>query len=594
MSKEKKKNEKEQKHRGHQLKEWRSSKEKTEYSSHIKTELSKMSKDVQSILGDWVNDSSVFSKFFRDGELIIANDDYDDAEKFLDRMRIFWRFINSPSQTLKLSKGIWMYRGVDFNIGQNMKEGDFMANMLSNWTRNANAALYFIGRKPDSHGMGCCLMLCYFPSETRYVKNHSYQQIEDEHIIPGGTFEYIGSEIVETKWTSVRSMAPREFSTPKIQLHRFVFHPYSNSRGEATRLAQFIQWPASVFIYSSIREYSAHKAVDQAYGSLKVPISYDLLLNAWSTVFTQWNGSRPGYHGQWDNIPHEYITEKLYIRIVSYNVHNGFYDPSDKKLQIEQMMETFTYLQPNILGLQEVANRSRADESKQQQKQSIDKQIETLLNQKMRLAANCKASELYGGFYNQTWLDSSMKNVKLGKLSSIDLHAKTPFEKKVEGRCANIVCVHLPKAKKANLWVINLQLDVSDVTGKTRIAESQRVLDYINENVPPSDFVVVMGDFNSVRQQDYTPKHWKWLQDVAMGRYGSGQDTSVAHLFEKADYREAADIFGIRIPISVWSGKRVDFMFLSHHFQRKHIYNFSISPSSVSDHAPLVLDLDLL
>jgi endonuclease/exonuclease/phosphatase family metal-dependent hydrolase len=585
--------------RGHELKEWRFSKNETLHRAIVETQLGKMEKDAKSALVDWVRDSSVISRFFRNGEVNVQDDYSNDVEKIIDRMRVFWRFINSPSQLMSFSKGIWMYRGVDFNIGQNMKEGDLMGNVLSNWTRNASAALYFIGRGNDESGVGCCLMLCYFPSDTRYITNHNNSQSEDEHIIPGGTFEYVGSEIVETQWTSVKAQGVRGFSTPKIRLHRFVFHPFSNSRGEATRMAQFIAWPQSIFVYSSDNEYYAHRRVDQLYGSLKVPVPRNDLLNAWSKFFYHWDGTIPLYRAE-SYLPKPVSHMPKYLRIVSYNVHNGFYDPSDKKHQIKEMMkliinfnsqvERTSSLQPDILGLQEVANRSREDESKQ--KQSIDKQIETLLQQRMRLASNCAASEvLYGGFYNQTWLESSMKNRKLGKLSSIDLHAKTPFENKTEGRCATVVCVPLPKVK-AHLWVINLQLDVYDVTGKTRIAESQRVLDYINSNIPNQDFVVVMGDFNSVRHQDYTPKHWKWLQKVAMSRDGRGQDTSVAELFSKSGFREAADILEIRIPVSVWSGKRVDFMFLSQRFQKHHIQSFAIDPQNLSDHAPLVLDLD--
>lgn len=162
-----------------------------------------------------------------------------------------------------------------------------------------------------------------------------------------------------------------------------------------------------------------------------------------------------------------------------------------------------------------------------------------------------------------------------------------------EGRCAVY-------RKIGPFWIFNLHLDVYDSTNFTRIKQIEDVLTIVN-TLPIGEPVMIMGDFNSIRKQDIvdasSSDHATWLlkdrSPYGMHRITDQSFIALDRLETVGGFKDVSDIIGIHIPVTVWTGTRVDFIFVKNIPREQILSTFTIF-TNASDHLPLIAQFILL
>lgn len=315
---------------------------------------------------------------------------------------------------------------------------------------------------------------------------------------------------------------------------------------------------------------------------LRPPVPRAQLLKAWVSAARAMSERLP-------NPPRKSACD---VRIVSYNVHNGFFDPADTTLNIDEIMSAVVALAPDVLAMQEIAFRSDGGITPAQLQSYMNAVGRRIGDPRasLELTGVTKASDLYGWFGNALWhsrrVAPSVSDAP-GAALECDLDAAAA-QKPEEGRSMVIRPYDVPElfSTGRKLWLATLQLDVHDRSGRTRLAEAAAAVHCIQRTVDADDYVVITGDFNAILAADYTPEHLDWLR-----RLDPGQDFRVLDFFRQHGFRDAAEMAGVRLPLSVWPGKRVDFVLLGHNFQADNVHRAFVWPTAASDHFPLVVDL---
>jgi endonuclease/exonuclease/phosphatase family metal-dependent hydrolase len=136
--------------------------------------------------------------------------------------------------------------------------------------------------------------------------------------------------------------------------------------------------------------------------------------------------------------------------------------------------------------------------------------------------------------------------------------------------------------------VIGTHLDVFDESGKTRKEQMNLILQTIKK-YQKEDYenyrIIITGDFNSLKKSDYNTNEWKNIIDEDKKR---NVDTveDVVPLLEKSNYIDSFDHCKKSIKVSVWSNRRVDYIFGKNiDFVNSYVYK-----STVSDHYPIYAD----
>eukprot|EP00339_Tiarina_fusa_P011556 CAMPEP_0117032714 /NCGR_PEP_ID=MMETSP0472-20121206/23437_1 /TAXON_ID=693140 ORGANISM="Tiarina fusus, Strain LIS" /NCGR_SAMPLE_ID=MMETSP0472 /ASSEMBLY_ACC=CAM_ASM_000603 /LENGTH=247 /DNA_ID=CAMNT_0004741445 /DNA_START=92 /DNA_END=832 /DNA_ORIENTATION=+ len=99
-------------------------------------------------------------------------------------------------------------------------------------------------------------------------------------------------------------------------------------------------------------------------------------------------------------------------------------------------------------------------------------------------------------------------------------------------RSALALLVATPQREK--IWVIGTHLDHLD--GELRKKEMSMLLEDLKANVGEDERIIVAGDFNQQRQQDYTPVEWKRISD-SMKRRRVCEDDGVFALLQKTKFK---------------------------------------------------------
>lgn len=264
------------------------------------------------------------------------------------------------------------------------------------------------------------------------------------------------------------------------------------------------------------------------------------------------------------------------LRLLSINTHYSFrpFRPSARHVDQSHIQRLVKHLQPSICGLQEVAKGGGLT-------------LEQLLSAfSMAAVASCRASDVAGGLSNVLLTTPTLHANMIG---SVDLHQNLePSFQVSEGRCAAYAVFPLPTGgtnHAQNLYVYNTHLDVWDKTGQLRLHEAKRLLDHIASVIGDGqDPVIVMGDLNETDGRDCTPLHREWLQSLR------GQEDQALQLFYRSGFVDAAQLIGTRLPITVWSGKRVDYI-LCKNVAATRIERVFVIPSLLSDHFWLGVDV---
>ena len=262
------------------------------------------------------------------------------------------------------------------------------------------------------------------------------------------------------------------------------------------------------------------------------------------------------------------IHKKQGLRIVSYNIHNGFTSVNGSKINYEKILKLLKDIDADIICLQEVTWNEKVD------KEMLENDMKEL---GYSYKQSIKASDIYNnGFYgNYTFSKFEIikkKRLNLGKDEEMD-----------EGRAAGITTIKLGKKK---ISIVNTHLDVYDETGKLREKQINKILKEVKSYRHP---VVVTGDFNTTRVKDYSKFYLKWIL--------ANQSSMLRPLplesldkFDNAEFNDITDVVEKRISITSWTGRRIDYMFVNKYINVYKAFTVSIN---YSDHLPLVGDIKI-
>lgn len=136
------------------------------------------------------------------------------------------------------------------------------------------------------------------------------------------------------------------------------------------------------------------------------------------------------------------------------------------------------------------------------------------------------------------------------------------------------------------LKLIACHLDVFDETEETRKKQIYQILNEINSEY------LLFGDLNSLRRLDYSNEEWIELDNDAKMRNTKAY-TLVTELIENNNFVDAWNFINKLPPkISVWSMRRVDYMYVGKSFKYT-INNCNLLINDVSDHFALYIDVEL-
>lgn len=127
----------------------------------------------------------------------------------------------------------------------------------------------------------------------------------------------------------------------------------------------------------------------------------------------------------------------------------------------------------------------------------------------------------------------------------------------------------------------SIHLDVFDDTNNTRMIQCKKILDYVGEKYN-GYCVVLCGDFNCMQCSDYTKDEVGWLN-----KNSTGID------FDTVEYirsRGFIDVTGT-IKYSVWTGRRVDYIFMKKEDASRFKVDAYVYYSDSSDHFPIIVDI---
>ena len=164
-------------------------------------------------------------------------------------------------------------------------------------------------------------------------------------------------------------------------------------------------------------------------------------------------------------------------------------------------------------------------------------------------------------------------------------------ESDLEGLCEEEILIKTKgKISKFNndkeLKIIACHLDVFDETEETRKKQILQILNEIDNSY------LLLGDLNSLRKSDYTQEEWIEFEYNAIMR-DTKANTLVTDLIEKNNFIDCWNFINKNPPkVTVWSMRRVDYMFVGKDFMHK-INNCNLLIDSTSDHFPLYMDIDI-
>lgn len=293
----------------------------------------------------------------------------------------------------------------------------------------------------------------------------------------------------------------------------------------------------------------------------------------------------------------EYIPKenpKSVYRLATYNVH--FWTPpgSNGPTNLEDfyaIMKVISEINSDILILQEVSFAIP----------NIDKEFfritETL---GFKYSSFCRSDTFYNGFFGNYILSKfPIKN------SHVIMFEKEPTR---QGKCAVIATISLDS--NTDIVCIGTHLDhESDIL---REKQMKQILQYVSkiqaQQSSPQTFprkiqssnVIISGDFNSLRRQDYTKNEFDFLKNM-------GSATKVTELLEYTGWKTSfsmisnpmkespqfTDLVGMSMkefPKSTsWAGRAIDHIYfkpgMNYNIVGSYIYH-----DSASDHLPVIVD----
>jgi endonuclease/exonuclease/phosphatase family metal-dependent hydrolase len=249
------------------------------------------------------------------------------------------------------------------------------------------------------------------------------------------------------------------------------------------------------------------------------------------------------------------------LRIMTYNVH-GFKTKNFKK-SFDQIIGIIGQIDPDVLALEEVY---------------IYRPNETCTQQQLRQML--KQHKLHHGIFSRCGINAVFSKFPFD-CSEIDLGKD--YVKKIPRNA--LVCTF------PNLIVVGTHLDVFDESGSLRKQQIKKILDRLRSDdldVLENKQIVITGDFNSLRRSDYTDMEWEELARIDHKR-GVTTIVDAVHVLEKSGFKDSFDSCGTSIKVSVWSNRRVDYIF----GKNVRFSQTSEHRVTLSDHYPVYADISL-
>lgn len=135
-----------------------------------------------------------------------------------------------------------------------------------------------------------------------------------------------------------------------------------------------------------------------------------------------------------------------------------------------------------------------------------------------------------------------------------------------------------------NVNILIAHLDVWDVTEETRLNQIKIIFEEIDSTY------ILMGDFNSLRRDDYTSKEWESFKADDKVR-GITLQNKVIPYIEKNKFVDCfVKINKVCPKVSVWSMRRVDYIYVGEKFPHN-IVNCDMFATIASDHWPIFMDI---
>jgi endonuclease/exonuclease/phosphatase family metal-dependent hydrolase len=271
--------------------------------------------------------------------------------------------------------------------------------------------------------------------------------------------------------------------------------------------------------------------------------------------------------------------------IVSWNIHNGFYNEDESEFTFAASVQWLKSVRPDILCLQEVTWRG-----------ITQTQFEAIMRQELGLVhfVYANAEDLYGnGFFGQ---------VIVSRFPPVFSYALELPRGNVpeEGRSAAIMTVQ-PSPTKLPLTIVNTHLDVHDQTEETRYLQLQAIASFLNTNeLEPA---IIAGDMNATRRQDYTLQQWnrlggdKYIPTVALNSleqlYGSSSNGQFFDVLDTMSTQYTPNKANLSTLLARY--KRIDYMFVVDPNGALRVDEAAIANQvRTSDHYPLVARITML
>jgi endonuclease/exonuclease/phosphatase family metal-dependent hydrolase len=355
--------------------------------------------------------------------------------------------------------------------------------------------------------------------------------------------------------------------------------------------------------------------------------SRDILLNSYVKDMQEMenNGvAKPLGVGSHENPLREstFFKEENTIRLATYNIH--YWTDSYQIPNVESILYVMKQLNADILALQEAlmpynsaTDASKLtllgytdkiqpipetdmtkvrDPSKRQglrsiyssdgwyQEDLIDELVATPGFVNVASSAASTTHSLEGTFFGNALLSTKKYPMWLAQGLTLPSH--------YQGRSATISSfpnIKLRGVKESGILVISIHLDVFDDTGATRKKQIQYLLDYLNSIEEIRDApIIIMGDFNALKQEDYTSFELQWLKD---NNQRAPLEFETIKMMENAGFQ---DVFHLQNPCSLksttWAARRVDYIFIKN-IPVESIHSTYVYYSDASDHCPIIVDL---
>jgi endonuclease/exonuclease/phosphatase family metal-dependent hydrolase len=163
------------------------------------------------------------------------------------------------------------------------------------------------------------------------------------------------------------------------------------------------------------------------------------------------------------------------------------------------------------------------------------------------------------------------------------IFSRLPLEERQQiGLCEDRHAVRV--RVEGGLQVVGMHLDVFDETGKTRNKQVEQVL----AKTRGLTDVVLVGDMNALRRNDYSDEEWEKL--AAHDRLRKvALETGAVDAIERTGFRDSFEGLGPTPSCTTWSGRRIDYVFLKTPNWR--VLQSFVVHSAASDHIPVVVDL---